>query len=184
MSKKKPSTVPRLLNVADLKATPRTPTLVHFSDEQWRAATRGAKAARSLRKGQPYVEYTPLPDGGGIVHVDCGSPSPDEECMARPVIDMPVPPPRGPRPRPGPGPDPGPEIGLIPERAPVRWECRCRPKNGPGLPTPAPRPACELVVDRWPRFRIRCANNSCGRGCALRIVRTTNGRFQLACVCS
>lgn len=175
MPENKASTVPQLLNVAELRATPRKLTLVHFTQEQWKAATKGAKEGRSLRKGQPYIEFTPTPDGGGIVHVDCGSPSPDEECMARPVIDRPVPPP-------GPRPGPGPEFGL-PERFPVRWECRCRPARDPGQPTVAVRPACELVVDRWPRFRFRCANNSCNRNCSLRIVQT-GGRFQLACVCS
>ena len=177
MSKNKIPSVPQVMNIAEMKATPKKFTLIHFTADQWKTVTKGAKEGRALKKGHPYIEYTPLPDGGGIVQADCGSPSPDEECMVRPVIDRPEP-----RPGPRPGPGPGPELDFIPEGAPVRWECRCRPIRDPNPPVVV-RPACELIVERRPRLRIRCSNNSCNRNCALRFVRVGR-RIQLTCECS
>jgi hypothetical protein len=174
-------TVPKLVNIADLKSTPRTPTLIHVTAEQWKQISKGATQARSLPKHQGFVEFIPLPDGDGIVHADCGAPSPDEVCSVRPVIDRPLPTP-GPEPEPGPGPGPDPLLQVRPEELPLKWECRCRPKNKPGPETPL-RPPCELVIDRGPRFRIRCNRITCTGRCRLTVVQV-NGRFRLACVCS
>jgi hypothetical protein len=171
-----PIETPRLVNIVDLKSTPRKPTLIHFTAEQWKQATRGAKQSSSVKKGHPYVEYTPLPDDTGIVHADCGSPSPDEICSVRPVIDRPVPPP-GPEPGPGPGPDP-----FLREQYPVRWECMCRPRRN-NTPPVVVRPACELVVERAPRLRIRCNRISCTRQCNLRLAQV-NGRWRIFCECA
>lgn len=100
MATSKSTSVPQVRNIGDLKSTPRSLTLIHFTAEQWKGAIKGVKEARSIKKGRSFIEYTPLPDGGGIIHADCGSPSPTDRCSVRPVVDLPRPVP----PRPGPGP--------------------------------------------------------------------------------
>lgn len=170
--------VPQIRNIDDLTSTPTAPTLVHFTEQQWRDATRGARPGRSVKAGNPYLEYTPLPDGGGIVMPYC-APGPGEECRVRPVIDPPGPRPE-PVPGPGPGPDPGPESLL--GAPPLRWECQCRPRRSRQPPAPV-QPPCELVVERTPRLRIRCANNSCTKRCVLTLVRDGRG-VRIFCACS
>lgn len=181
--------VPRLINIADFKSTPRKAILMHFTDDQWKQASKGATEVRALKKGSSYVEYTPLPDGGGVVNVSCQS-SPEETCIARPVLERPEPLP-GPGPRPGPGPGPGPGPAPLPtsrgsisraEGFPVRWECQCRPTRGPGVLVPV-LPPCELVFERTPRLRVRCVRRTCSGICVMR--RTiVNGSIRLSCECS
>jgi len=172
-----PVEVPQLINIADLKATPRKATLIHCSSDQWKQATKGAEKARSLPKGHAFIEYMPLPDDTGVIIADCGAPGPDEICSVRPVIDRPVPPP-GPEPGPGPGPDPF----VRGEGLPIRWECTCRSRGGRRPPVVV-SPPCELIVERTPRLRIRCRSVSCNKRCNLRLVQV-NGRWRIACVCS
>jgi len=170
--------VPQMVNIADLKSTPRKPTLLHITAEQWKQATKGATEARSLKKGQSFIQYTPLPDGDGFLSIDCGSPSPDEVCSARWVVDKPAPAPG----RPGPG--PGPEISSRPGRGLIRAECRCRPKRsgGGGGENIALPPPCNLVIGPEP-IRFSCTAGSCAGRCKLTLVRGNQFVF-VACVCS
>lgn len=180
MATSKSTPVPQVRNIADLKSTPRNVTLIHFSAEQWKGAIKGVKEARSIRKGRSFIEYIPLPDGGGIIHADCGSPSPTDRCSVRPVVDLPRPVP----PQPGPGPRPGPELSRLPEQVPVRFECTCRPASGGGSKAPVVlKPPCELIIERAPRLRITCRSNSCSGRCVLTIVRD-GLRFRISCECS
>jgi len=185
MATSKAVSVPQVRNIADLKSTPRSTVLIHFTEEQWKSAIKGVKEGQRLKKSTPFLEFTPLPDGGGIIHADCGgSPGPDERCAVRTVVDLPRPIPEPP----GPGPKPGPEIRsratMLPEQVPVRFECRCRKVRPPAdLEIPRAKPPCELQIERDGRIRFGCVKNSCEGKCAL-VFLYDGRRFKIACECS
>jgi hypothetical protein len=154
-----PPKAPRVINVADIKSTPREGTLIHFTEAQWKGAVKGIPVGKALPKRGSRLLFTPLPDGGGFVQGDCIS-MPCEICRSRMRFD--------------------PKTGML------IFECLCRPDpNCPEDPPPTIPPTsnlCQLRIRVGVGPVIRCDSNGCTQHCRLTIVRQGQ-RFVIACVC-
>src|SRR5262245_41812148 len=123
------SKAPRLVNIASVKSVPSKGTLLHFTAEQWKQATKGIPSGKAVPKYGIRLAYYPLPDDDGIGQVECVQ-GPCEICAVRPRLT--------------------PNGELV-------FECRCRPdpRCPPEPGAPPAGTACELVVGTRP-IRIHC----------------------------
>lgn len=154
-----PIKVPRLINVAEVKATPREGTLIHFTEEQWKAAIREIPTGKALPKVGTRLTFYPLPDGGGVIGGDCIQ-MPCELCRVRQVFD--------------------------PKGGQLIFDCQCRPDprcpEDPPPPPPPPTSLCRLVIQVGSRPLISCQSNGCQQRCRLTGVRQ-GGRWIITCAC-
>lgn len=166
------SVTPQIKNIRDLKATPRKPTLLHLTEDQWKAIIVDATQIDEIPNKHSFLEYTPTPDGGGILMADCGDPGPDEECVVRLVVSRDY---------------------------SISYECICRKRRsgipsggGSGstptpistLPSSLPHPInpfqCTLIIQQNP-LRIVCRSATVGINlCKLKFV-LSGGRYRLVC---
>lgn len=153
-----PVKAPRLVNVAAVKSTPREGTLIHFTAEQWKAATKGIPIGKAVPKMGARLNFYPTPDGGGLVQGDCIA-MPCEICRARMRFD--------------------------PQTGELFYECLCRPD--PHCPEdPPPPPAsnlCRFAIRVGGQPRIGCVSNGCGQRCRLTAVSQQGGRWVITCAC-
>lgn len=149
---------PRMVNVESIKSTPPAGTLIHFSKEQWEAATRDIPKGKAIPKYGVRLYYYPLPDSGGAAQGDCIQ-GPCEICRLRQRFD--------------------------PATGQLIFECQCRRDPNCVEDPPSTLPGsnqCRIAIQLNP-VRIVCVSNGCTRRCRIAIVRDGQ-RFVITCVCS
>jgi len=178
---KRPAAFPplQIRNVMELRGTTRKGLLIHFTAEQWKAATKGMTDLEPSKKAVAALEAVPAPGrpGDWIIGTRC-----PPDCTAVMRYRRATKQPRNPR---SPvGYTPQPDDFIIPE-------CICEGK--PDLPGGAPpgliRVGCRMVIrfegqgGGIPRPVITCEPETCRGTCELIARRQPNGRIQLLCDC-
>ena len=181
---KRPTALPSLQirNVMELRGTTRKGLLIHFTAEQWKAATKGMTVLKPSKKIVGALEAVPAPGrpGDWIIGPRC-PPDCTPVMRYRRAASRPRKPggPRSPV-----GYTPQPDDFIIPE-------CICDGKpEEPGEIPPRPiRVGCRLVIrferqsDIVPRPVITCEAVTCEGRCELVSTNGQDGRIQLLCDC-
>ena len=178
--------MPQIQNVAELRGVSRKGLLIHFTAEQWKAATKGMGRLKPGPRSKAALEAAPVPGRPGDFVI---GPKCPPGCT--PVMRYQRAAKRRP-PRPGKtgspvGYTPHPDDFIIPE-------CICDPDE-PDLPGGGQgglnRSGCRLVI-RFQRQRpprafptpvITCDRTTCTRNCRLASRRLPDGRIEIFCDC-
>jgi hypothetical protein len=148
-------------SIADVRGTPKNPTLIHMTTPQWKHATRGIPVDNvpdSTTKHVFSLIGIPDPEGGVLLYPNCPNQGPDTQCM---VVQR--------------------FLGGS-----LVYECRCRNRRkSPQLSPPAP---CRLSITPGVNPTITCMHGTCSRNCRLTLQRekTTFGLtlYRLVCACA
>jgi hypothetical protein len=148
--------LPVVRNIAELgRGIPKGELRIHFTKEQWRGLTRGARAAKGVPKFGPRLEFTPDPNGDGTAQLMCGSGEIGERCIGKMSQT--------------PGGD-------------LKMDCQCRGPKPAFPPKGVPsRGRCGFVVPTKGGRRARCFPATCSGRCE---VRTTAFRNILILYCA